>query len=237
MNIVKVKYNGGCLGRNLGCERAPDKLVISGGDLFVDNCNVDKTMRVLENADGNIFLGGDHSITYGLFKGFAKKFTNAGLLVFDAHPDCYPEDFVNHENWVYHLIKEGILKKENIVFVGLRAIDKEEEKFLNDKKIKCFYMDQFFNSEEEVCDSIMEIARDFGSVYLSIDIDVLDPAFAPGTGYLEPGGMSTLQLFYFLKRMRNLRNLKRVDLVEINPNKDNNDVTVKIGKKIIEIFT
>lgn len=236
MVIVKVSYSGGCLGKNIGCEKAPNLLADGGKDLDVDNGNVDLTMKNLENADGDIFIGGDHSISYGIFKGFSKKLKNPGLVVFDAHSDCYPEEFVNHENWIYHLITERVLKKENLMIIGLRALDNKERIFLNEYRIRHFTMDQLFNNEEDVCDSIMESALLFDGAYLSIDIDVLDPAFAPGTGYTEPGGMSTVQLFYFLRRLSNLRNLKIIDLVEINPDKDINGITVKTGLEIIKFF-
>ena len=59
----------------------------------------------------------------------------------------------------------------------------------------------------EICDSIMYVAKNFGALYISVDIDVLDPAFAPGTGYKEAGGMSTRELLYFLQRLRKLKNL------------------------------
>ncbi|MFH1592918.1 MAG: arginase family protein [Candidatus Woesearchaeota archaeon] len=247
MKILKIKYSGGCLEMNLGCEKAPDILLEKGWreasgkkfdeeEIKINKSNVDDVMENIEKSNGDIFLGGDHSITYGCFRGFAKKFSNAGIVIFDAHPDCYPEEFVNHENWVYWLIKEGVLKKENTIFIGLRAIDAKEKMFLDKNKIKYFTMEQLFNNEENICDAVMEMAREFDGLYLSVDIDVLDPAFAPGTGYLEPGGMSSLELLYFLKRIRNLRNLKRVDLVEINPDKDINGVTVGAGQKILEIF-
>ena len=89
---------------------------------------------------------------------------------------------------------------------------------------------------EFVCDSVMEDVREFDGLYLSIDIDVLDPAFSPGTGYLEVGGMSLNQLLYFLRRIKKMKNLRRIDLVEINPEKDRDDLTINAGKKIIELF-
>ena len=82
----------------------------------------------------------------------------------------------------------------------------------------------------------MEIALNFSDLYLSIYIDVLDPAFAPGTGYKESGGLSIRELLFFLQRISKIRNLKRVDLVEINPEKDKNDMTLDCGAKILSMF-
>lgn len=239
MKILKVKFSGGCLGKNLGCEKSPDLILegIKAEEVKVSNGNIDETMKNISNAEGDIFVGGDHSISYGSFKGFSKKFKNPGMIIFDAHPDIYPEDFLNHENWVYYLIKEGILKKENLILAGVRAIDEKEKEFLDKNRIRYFKVEQIFNNEEDVCDIIMENASIFDGLYLSIDIDVLDPAFAPGTGYREVNGLTSQQLFYFLKRIKMMKNLKRIDLVEINPDKDINNMTINIGKRIINEFT
>ena len=82
----------------------------------------------------------------------------------------------------------------------------------------------------------MEIANTFSELYISIDIDVLDPCYAPGTGYLEPAGLSTLELIYSLKKLKILKNLRRVDLVEVNPEKDTNNLTINTAKKILKVF-
>ena len=104
MKILKVKFSGGCLGKNLGCEKAPDSLFeknagekLNIGEVRVSNGNIDETMKNIFNADGDILIGGDHSISYGSFKGFNKKYKSPGIIIFDAHPDCYPEEFLNHE--------------------------------------------------------------------------------------------------------------------------------------------
>ena len=66
----------------------------------------------------------------------------------------------------------------------------------------------------------METARQWPALYISIDIDAVDPAFAPGTGYIEPAGLTSRELIYLVQRFKLLKNLKMVDLVEINPEKD-----------------
>ena len=85
----------------------------------------------------------------------------------------------------------------------------------------------------ETADAVMSVMRKFDAVYVSVDIDVLDPAFAPGTGYIEPGGMTTRELLYFIQRLKNLRNIMMWDLVEVNPEKDVNELTVMAAAKIL----
>jgi len=251
VKIIKVKSSQGCLGKNIGCEKAPDEIINALNKIYcseektnayfetdeaeVIKYNIEETNEKIEAKEGDIFIGGDHSITYGCFKGFAKKFKNPGLIVFDAHPDCV-NNFKppSHEDYLRVLIEEGVLNKENAVLIGLRNWHKNEIEFLEKNKIKIFPMKNLFNNSEDVCDTIMEIARSFDGLYISIDIDAVDPAFAPGTGYAEPGGMSSRELVYFIQRLKKLNNLRRADLVEINPDKDVNGMTVKLGAKIIK---
>ena len=254
MNVLKVPLVNG-LGKTKGCEEAPDKIaaaikqfyisenlqipVFNTKNLLLDQSNVEQANKAVfeavKNLDRGIIIGGDHSVTYPCFKAFAEKYKNPGLVVFDAHPDMeVGTDTPTHEDFIRFLIEEGSLKPENIVLVGLRNMSKNEMVFLKEKKIKYCPM-KFIASEgkEFVCDEVMSFAKDFDALYLSIDIDVLDPAFAPGTGYLEPGGLSTRELLYFLQRMKNLKNLKLIDVVEVNPSKDLNDLTVKTAAKLI----
>jgi len=89
---------------------------------------------------------------------------------------------------------------------------------------------------KETSHFIMEQVRKFDPLYISIDIDVIDPAFAPGTGYLEPAGFSSREFIYFIQKLKLLKNLGAIDLTEINPDKDFNGLTVKLGAKIIAEF-
>ena len=88
------------------------------------------------------------------------------------------------------------------------------------------------NGIEDTCDTVMENFRQFDELYISIDIDVLDPSVAPGTYYTEPNGLLLSQLLYFLRRLRLLKNIKKIDLVEVNPDIEK-DLTVKTAVKII----
>ena len=241
MKIVKVKSSLGTLGKNKGTEKAPDLILkdLKGNfeisEIKEEN-NQDELQNKLEKVQGDIFIGGDHSITYSLFKSL--KGENKGLIIFDAHPDCdnYTST-VTHEDFLKKLIDENQIKKENIILIGIRAYGNNEIRFLKDNNIKYYTPEKIFEiGIKEIVDIIMEIANDFSDLYISIDIDVLDPAYAPGTGHLEPAGLSTLELLYFLNKLKLLRNLKRVDIVEVNPKKDTNNLTINISKRILKVF-
>ncbi|MBI4158791.1 arginase family protein [Candidatus Woesearchaeota archaeon] len=252
MKIIGVPFDSGSLGKNEGCEKAPD-LIAKGlrgmslnedGNLItfdfskvkVDRNNLDFTSKNLSNEPGDIYLGGDHSITYSSFNSLLGR--NKGIVILDAHPDLeVGTSTPDHECYLRMLIEEGKVRKENVLLVGVRNISKNEMEFIKLNKIKCIPMKLIFeNGIKETADDITEFALGFSDLYLSIDIDVLDPAFAPGTGYREPGGMSIRELLFLLQRIKKMRNLRRIDLVEVNPDKDFNDITIDCGSKILSTF-
>lgn len=184
----------------------------------------------------HLFVGGDHSVSYSLIRAFFDNCQNSGkepcLIIFDAHPDCMePMQEPTHEEWLRKLVEDGFPSK-NILLVGIRNIWKDELVFLKEKGIRAINLNRFLNNIEDVCDSIMEFANG-KELYVSIDIDVIDPVFAPGTGYREVGGLTSRQFIYLIQRIRKMKNLRAVDLVEINPEKDIDNLTVKLGAKII----
>lgn len=244
MKIVKVCSSQGSLGKNLGCENGPDKILnelkslgllkkkIKIGEIRINKNNIDETNINIEKAEGDIFLGGDHSITYSLFKGFAKRNKNYGLLIFDAHPDCaFYVKSVSHEDFIRKLIDEGILKKENLVYVGIRKCGRSETDFLKD--IKVISVKEVHQNIDKIKEKLISFFKNFKKFYLSLDIDVLDPKFAPGTGYLEQNGLNIEELIYLNSEIKKLNNLSRIDLVEVNPEKDSEGITVKNAARIL----
>ena len=238
MKIVKIPYSEGT-DVNKGTEKAPDEVIKQLNECWSNENFQDNKYEVIESNlkelhDGDLFIGGDHSISYHIFKKFFKN-KNAGILIFDAHPDLFEHfNAPIQTDWLYFLIKEKIVKPENIILVGIRNPDMKEVQIMKDYKIRYFTSRSLFNNLQDACDLIMEQARSFSELYISIDIDVLDPAFAPGTGYIESGGLSTRELLYLLQRIKLLKNIRKYDLVEVNPNKDFNLITCKTAAKIIK---
>lgn len=255
MRIIGIPALNG-LGKTIGAELAPKAVVeklkeeiflneagfkplVEFEQVAVDKANISETNSRIEEAIANseeipLVIGGDHSITYACFKAFSRKFRNVGLVVFDAHPDVENRfSPPTHEDYLRMLIEEGYVRAENVVLVGTRSWDANERDFLKSQRIHNFPMRGIAQEGiSEVCESAMEIANSCGAVYVSIDIDAIDPAFAPGTGYIEPGGLTSREFLYFLGRLKNLKNLRAFDIVEINPTKDVNGLTVKLGAKI-----
>ena len=216
-----------------------EEIHLDNGNLKVSNELIYKNcLEMFETKLKTIFLGGDHSISYPITKSFLKYCRDSGrdpcLIVFDAHADCMkPADikFPTHEEWLRALIESGF-STEGIFLVGARNLDSSETEFLKRHNIKIMSMNQLLENLEDSCDILMEFSKG-RQLYLSIDIDIIDPAFAPGTGYKEPGGLTSRQFLYLIQRLNKVKSLKALDIVEINPILDIGGLTVKLGAKIL----
>lgn len=225
------------------------ELMYFNKDIKVDNANTKLSEETIFSESKNLFekesqkilfIGGDHSISFPLARAFNSSCKNAGVIILDAHADCMlsskdPEEqpgAPTHEDWLRALIEQGFDSKK-IFLVGSRNNDPEENRFLKEKSVNLFSTNEFAENLQETCEELMEKTKDFDALYLSIDIDVCDPAFAPGTGYCEPCGLTSRQLIYIIQKINLLKNLKAIDLVETNPEKDLNNLTVKLASKLI----
>ncbi|MDD3264103.1 MAG: arginase family protein, partial [Candidatus Nanoarchaeia archaeon] len=158
------------------------------------------------------------------------------FIVFDAHPDLM-DDFSppSQEGYLRNLIEEDIIKPENVILIGIRNWDTQEIDYINSKKIKYFTSKMIFEKGiKEVVNEILKIIeKKENKIYLSLDIDVVDPIEAIGTGYIEHGGMSSREIIYFIQKIKETKKIQMIDLVEINPQKDINDITSKLGAKLV----
>ncbi|MEM4703180.1 MAG: arginase family protein [Candidatus Pacearchaeota archaeon] len=179
-----------------------------------------------------IFIGGDHSISYNLVKAFSEINEDGGILVFDAHLDCMVSHKVpNHEEWLRALIERG-LRPGRVTHVGLRAPCLEEINFAKNR-ISIFSCKDIFKGFKGAIEEIIKKVKRFENLYVSIDIDVVDPAFAPGVAYPEPGGLTSREFLYIIQKIISLKNFKALDIVEVNPEKDLNGQTVKLASRIV----
>jgi agmatinase len=226
-------------------------------EIHLDNSNLELTNSLIyknsfeifeSGKEKTIFLGGDHSISYSTVRGFLDSCQNSNpvrnpcLIVFDAHPDLMEvtsseggkNKTPTHEEWLRALIEEGF-PSENILIVGVRNSYIDETEFIEKNKIRVVSINNFLENLEETTEIIMEFAHG-KELYLSLDIDVVDPVFAPATGYPEPAGISSRQMIYIIQRMNKMKNLRGVDIVEINSVVDEekfNSCTIKLGARIL----
>jgi len=262
MFIVKIPGING-LGKTKGCEKAGNEILKSLKEIYINEqgkiINIDKldleeihvdnsdlemknkliyknSFKTFETKPKTVFLGGDHSISYSTTRAFFDYCQNNDkepcLIVFDAHADCMePMKEPTHEEWLRALIEKGF-PAENILLVGVRNLWKKELEFLKKHKIRMINMNQLIGDLQDTCDTIMEFSNG-KELYVSIDIDVIDPVFAPAVGYAESGGLTSRQFIYLIQRINKIKNLRAVDIVEINPDKDKDNLTIKLGAKIL----
>jgi len=189
------------------------------------------TSELKEQNKQLIILGGEHLITLGSFTCFPK---DTGYVVFDAHYDLrdqYADIKLSHAAYLRRIVeKRG---SENIVHVGARAFVKEELAFLKEHNISTV-------SDKEIRDGngsklLKDITSTFDNIYLSIDLDVLDPAFAPGVGNPEAVGISSRELYDLVTTLQN-KKIVAADIVELNPTYDNGATASMAAKMISTII-
>lgn len=211
-----------------------DVAFYDAGDVALPFGNVRASLERIENvaddafASGRfpLFIGGEHLVTYALIKACLKKYPDLVVLHFDAHADLrhdYEGEEMSHATVMYKVA--GLLGPQRIYQFGIRSGIKEEFEFA--KENTHMYVDEIFPALERVADGLKG-----KPVYLSLDIDVLDPAFAPGTGTPEPGGCSSRELLQAILALKSL-NVVGMDLVEVSPMNDLSDRTAILGAKII----
>lgn len=249
ITVAKVPTCIGSMGRNRGCEKAPDEILnqletvyysesgkkpkIRTIKISVNENNPEETMNNISKSEADIYLGGDHSITYSAFRTMKSK--DAGLIVFDAHPDLDSTTGTpTHEDYLRKLVEEKSINPENIILIGTRNYGDNELEFIKENRIKNFTARQIFEyGMRDIADSVTEIANRFKQMYLSVDIDVVDPSSAPGTGFPEPEGLQAREVLYLIQRIKLLKNLKKADIVEVNPEKDVNGMTSRLAARIL----
>lgn len=169
-------------------------------------------------------LGGDHSVTYPIIRGFAKKYSNLNILHFDAHGDLY-DDFegnkFSHACPFARIMEQGLAKR--LVQIGIRTYNNHQREQAKRFNVEAIEMKDWRN------DIVFEFD---GPVYISVDLDAMDPAFVPGISHYEPGGFSTRQVLSVIQRLK--ADIVGADIVELNPKRDINGVTAMVAAKIFK---
>jgi arginase len=182
---------------------------------------------LLSRQQAPICLGGDHSITFPIIEAFARAYPHLTIVQFDAHPDLYDEfqgNRFSHGSPFARIMEQQLVGR--LVQVGLRAITGEQRRQARNFRVESVEMRDW--------DQIFELAFET-PVYVSVDIDVLDPAFVPGTSHYEPGGCTTRQLVEALRSLR--ADIVGADIVEFNPRRDLNGMTAMVCAKIVKELT
>jgi agmatinase len=186
-----------------------------------------------------LFIGGDHSVSIPLIKAFSQQVAHDfGVLHLDAHTDL-ADSYEGHP-WSHACTERRVLeyphmRPEHLVFCGVRAYVEEEVIFLHENPAITVHSARSIHQRgiEVVAQDVIARLAGLSSVYLTLDIDCLDPAFAPGTGTPEAGGLTTRQLLEFLRLIFAALPIRAMDIVEVAPPLDYSDITTWAAIKVI----
>jgi agmatinase len=171
-----------------------------------------------------ISLGGDHAVTYPIVKAFARKYPDLTILLFDAHADLYDiyqDNRYSHACPFARVMEEGLAKR--LVQVGIRTLNRTQREQANRFGVEIVEMKDWRKRRDLTFD---------GPVYLSVDLDAFDPAFAPGVAHPEPGGFTPRQVIDFLLALE--ADVVGADIVEFNPRRDVAQLTENLCAKLVK---
>lgn len=218
-----------------------------GGDMRLPNASPLADVRVQIEAQAAalmarhhcVFLGGDHSVTLALLRAASALHGPLALIHFDAHCDTWTDHFgepSGHGTWTYEALQEGLASAEHTVQIGLRSSgERAAREYVQDQGGLIFTARSLRGLDGAGLQPVWaQIKQRLGNrpCYLTLDIDCLDPAFAPGTGTPEPGGMTSSQVLTLLEELSTL-NLIGMDCVEVAPAYDHAELTSSAAATLV----
>lgn len=232
-----------CDGTHPHFDLSPEAALTDLGDLALPNTSLERMRDAMQPLASAIvrehhvaWLGGDHSITLPLLRAYVEWLGRPIAVVhFDAHCDTWQDHFgepSGHGTWVYEAIQEGLVVAPCFTQIGIRSAgSREAREYVRDQGGLIYTARDLrgLESAEQLGPTLQAIRARLAEhgdppVYLSLDIDCLDPAFAPGTGTPEPGGLSTNQVLTLLEELADL-NFVGMDCVEVAPSYDHAELT------------
>ena len=233
--------------------KIPKLKIVDAGNVLIDPNNIEQNILEIGDFVKSIFdqkkdiipvmVGGDHFCTYPVIKAIGdsiKKPKKFGVLILDAHLDLYEkyQESVYSHATVSHLIHSlEFISRKNLLIIGTRDIDIPELKIAKTNDIT--YINSYILHDIGVnlfTEKIIEFFEksDITDIYISIDIDALDPSIAPGTGYAIPGGFTYREVWKILREVTKKVNIIGFDIVEVSPSLDlPNNITLNVAAKII----
>lgn len=179
---------------------------------------------IVEAGKRPVCLGGDHSITYPILRAVGKRTPGLTLIHFDAHPDLYADYEGNphsHASPFARIMEAQLVQR--LVQIGIRTLNAHQHEQSKKYGVEIFEMDSLPDLGK------LNLA---GPLYVSFDLDVLDPAFAPGISHWEPGGLTTREAIRYLHALPGP--IAGADLVEFNPVRDASGLTATVAAKILK---
>jgi arginase len=229
--IIRVAFNSFSSNSwtETGVDLGAEGVYCDAGDL---KFNFDQPFAAVEKRVGELLdkglrpvcLGGDHSITLPIVRAFGRHVPGLTILHFDAHPDLYDElegNRLSHACPFARIMEEGAAKR--LIQVGIRTMTGHQREQASRFGVEVIEMRNLPALDRMKVD---------GPIYISFDVDALDPAFAPGISHREPGGMSTREALAHLQAITG--KIAGADIVEFNPAQDNTQITATVAAKLLK---
>ncbi|HVH81355.1 MAG TPA: agmatinase [Stellaceae bacterium] len=202
------------------------------GDFAIAHGDIQATLALIEEQAKSIghlvSLGGDHTVTLALLRALKWRIGPLALVHFDAHVDTWPDNFgqrFGHGSPFYHAIEEGLIDPERTVQIGIRSpMHKQVYDWTIGKGVTVLFAEDIHEAGPKMAAERIRSVIGDRPAYLSFDVDALDPAFAPGTGTPEIGGLSSWQAQSILRRLAGL-SFRGMDVVEVSPPYDHAEIT------------
>lgn len=216
--------------------------LVRPGDAHFNHRSIRETIdRIVDVGAVPVVLGGDHSIAFPDIAAVAERLPHGSLAVvqFDTHADTATENYGvewSHGTPFRHLVDQGVIPGERLIQIGLRGgwPYPPELVWARTKGVRWHRMEQIIGEGiDRVTELVVEEIGDAQNVFLSVDIDVLDPAFAPGTGTPEPGGLTSRELLRAVRRIVLAHDLAGMDVVEVSPPFDHSDITALAAHRVV----
>ena len=216
--------------------------LVKPGDAYASHRAIREAVaRVLDAGAVPVVLGGDHSIAYPDIAAVAERCADGSLAVvqFDTHADTATD--LHGLKWSHgtpfrHLVDDGVIPGERLIQVGLRGYWPFPDEFAwaRSKGVRWHRMGEIVERGiDSVIDDVLAAVADAEHLFLSVDIDVLDPAYAPGTGTPEPGGLTSRELLRAVRRLTLKRGLAGMDVVEVSPPYDHANITATAAHRVV----
>jgi agmatinase len=210
------------------------------GDFAIALGDIPSSLKLIEEQaaaiEHLIAIGGEHGITLPLLRALSERTGPVGLVHFDAHVDTWPDNFGQtfaHGSVFYHAIEEGLVAPGRMIQIGIRSpVQREVHEWTLSKGVTILSAEEVHEAGTRAAAQRIRDVIDDEPCYLTFDVDALDPAFAPGTGTPEIGGLATWHAQAILRRLSGL-SFVGMDLVEVAPAYDVAEITALAGATIV----
>lgn len=261
LHVFGVPYAAGCRQETsyaIDSHRAPAAIRIALQDMMsgfnipthftdtgdiVSNDAVDEVLSAVDKRVTSIMeqgaipfvLGGAHTLTLGSLRALHRRVPTYSLIYIDAHPDMMPHPTINYGSSLYYALQEGVVAPERIALLGIRQVEQEEWSLIREKKILHYTPSDFeAHGSEHI---LREIIRKLPPPYfVSIDLDGIDPTFAPGVTSPYPGGLTVREVLYLSSELCRL-GVAGLEVVELAPVNDRNEETARIAASFLHTLS